>query len=295
MPTGIVGAGRVGGNLAYWLSRRGWHIRTVFSRSEESARRVAHSVPTGVAESLEQVVRRCEIVFLTIPERVLPEVLEQIAEVERHRAKILVHMSGVLPSKILEMAGYEYFRVSAHPMAGIPPLDRVNNPFRGVFFGVEGDDVGMDLARAFVRDLGGRWWEIDPAKKPVYHTAAAVAANAVYANIAAAEFLLAQAGFPGEHIPDVISILIGNSVKNYKKFGIPKGITGPLVRDDFATVMVHLRALEDTPFLGMYVESMRVYAGLIGKKDAFERLLVDVFGVDPVRDARGPRGENGAD
>lgn len=267
----------MGSNLAYWLSRRGWHIKTVFSRTPERARKVANKIPTGVAKSLEDVLRRCDVVFLTVPERALPEILEQIAEMRYHRAKILVHMSGVMPSEILELAGLEFFRVSAHPMAGIPPLDTERNPFEGVYFSIEGDEVGLDFAKSFVPSLGGKWWQIDPAVKPVYHSAAAVAANAIYANIAAAQDLLERAGFPREHLREAVAKLVENSVKNYLRFGIPEGITGPLTRDDYPTLITHLRALKETPFFAMFVESMRIYARLLGKEEVFESLLRDVL------------------
>ena len=275
---GIVGAGRVGSNVAYWLARAGWRIRAIYSRTAESAQKVAFRIPTGVAQNLEQVFRRCDAVFLTVPERVLPEILEQVAEMRYHRAKILVHMSGILPSRVLELAGLEFFRVAVHPLAGIPPLSTDRNPFEGVFFSIEGDKIGMDFARSVVLSLGGRFWEIDPDKKPIYHSAAAVGANAVFANIAVAEKLLAEAGFPRQYLRESVAKLIENSVKNYLAFGIPEGMTGPLTRDDYATLMAHIKVLSQTPYFKMFVESMRVYAQLLGKGEIFESILEDAVG-----------------
>jgi len=270
---GIVGTGKAGANIAYWLSRCGWKIRTVYDIVPERAQEVANAIPTGVAPNLESVFKRCDIVFITVPESEMIKVLEQIQELSNTRTRTLAHTSGVLPASILELAGLEFAKCSLHPMLSIPKLNTLQNPFRGVSFAVEGDDSGIDFAKNIVNDLDCKFWKIEPGMKPIYHAASVFATNFIYSLIAIAEELFRQAGFPEEIIPRFISSAITHSMKNYLEHGFPDGITGPLVRDDYETISIHLLALKDSDFISFYCEAMRVLADILGKRKEFEQTL----------------------
>ncbi|MCD6595958.1 DUF2520 domain-containing protein [bacterium] len=270
---GIVGAGRVGSNIAYWLAENGWHIRAVYDKNTENARELANAIPTGYSDNLETVFKKCDIVFLTVPESSSTQVLEEISEFENCRTEILITMSGILPSSVLGLAGIEFSKISIHPLAGIPLLDKSRNPFHKVFFSIEGDEYAKKFAKSIIKQFDGYFWEIEPKNKTIYHTAGAFGANAIYAIADATEQMLRQAGFPDENIRTAVAALMMRSIENYKNLGLPAGMTGPLTRDDYSTVLAHLIALKDTEYFDLYAETMKTYADLLGKKDEFDKLV----------------------
>ncbi|RKZ24586.1 hypothetical protein DRQ29_07690 [bacterium] len=270
---GIVGAGRVGSNIAYWLAKDGWHIRAVYDKNMESARKLASVVPTGCVDNLEKVFKRCDIVFLTVPESAITEILEEIGEFDYCRTEILITMSGILPSDILGLAGMEFSKVSLHPLAGIPTLNKSQNPFYKVFFSVEGDEYAKTFAKIIVEQLGGYFWEIEPQNKTIYHTAGAFGANTIFSIIYATEQILRKSGFPEEHIRTAVAEAMIRVIENYRNLGLPDSITGPLARGDYSTVLAHLIALKDTEYLDLYIEAMRIYSNILGVRERFEELV----------------------
>ena len=270
---GIVGAGRVGGNIAFQLARRGWHIASIFSRTDASARKVANAVMTGVAPTLESLFKHCDVAILTVGDSALPELCEQIQDFQHTTVRTLVHCSGVLPSSILGLAGLEFAKVSMHPIASIPPFPAKSNPFNGVIFGVEGDDFGVELARQLIADLDGKAQIIDPTMKPLYHAAGAFGSNFVYVLLAICEELLRESGLPRDAAIKGTATLAKKSIENYLKFGLPVGMTGPVARGDVATIAMHIEALRNSPYRELYLVASRIAAELAGKGEALAEIL----------------------
>ncbi|RKZ33149.1 hypothetical protein DRQ33_04720, partial [bacterium] len=213
-----------------------------------------------------------DIIFITIPDSEIIPVLEEISEYEYDGEKILVLMSGIMPASILGLAGIEFLPLSIHPLAGIPPLDIRNNPFYGIFFGMEGNDKTVKLALKIIDDLGGKLLAIEPEYRILYHTAGVFGANLIYPIIHATEKLLADSCIHKTDIRKVVTNLITHSLDNYQELGIPEAMTGPLVRDDYSTILAHLFALKDDSLLPLYIQLMRDFARIINKETEFDEL-----------------------
>ncbi len=273
---GVVGAGRVGGNFAYWLSRKGWHIKSIYSRSRSRALRLAKLIPTGAANDLGSLFRSCDVAFLAVPDEALLPILEQVQEMRHVRVRTLAHFSGMMPSSVLGLAGLDFAKVSLHPMASIPPLDTKQNPFEGVVFGIEGDDFGVMLAKRIALDLGAFWAKVEPSKKPLYHSAAVFGANFVYLLVVLAERLLRDAGIPLECARKMSADLAKSAVRNYEVLHFPDGATGPVARGDASTIAAHIDALSQTPYLDIYCTLSEVLASLLGKEDLWDEVRLSV-------------------
>lgn len=272
---GIIGAGRVGGNLAFWLSRSGWRIAKIYSRSESSAKMVASSIPTGVASSVKDVLRTCDVAFITVPDDAIVPVLEEISEHKPVRVKTLVHCAGCLPSSLLAIAGMEFAKVSIHPMSTIPPLSTKANPFRNIFFGVEGDEFAVKMAEQMVSDLDAKHTLVDTEKKPLYHTAGVFASNFLYVMAHIAQDLLIQSGIDDNIAKKVTITFIKRALRNLLRFGLPEGMTGPISRGDVRTVETHIKALKETEYLHLYVEASRIAAKIVDLENLFAQSLED--------------------
>jgi len=274
---GIIGAGRVGGNLAYWLSRKGWRIKTVFSKTTQSAEKVANAIPTGISDNLQNVFENCDVAFLTVNDSAIVPLLDRIQEFSKYKVKTLAHCSGLLPSSILGLAGLDFAKVSIHPHAPIPRLSTKRNPFADVLFGIEGDKFGEEFAIEIVSDLGGILHHIDPAQKVLYHASGVFGSNFVYVIASVAQELLRESGISEELSKKTAQIMISRALQNFIDFGLPDGMTGPVVRGDIDTVQAHISALKNTPFLKFYIEGCRIAAKVAGKEKIFAELFDSII------------------
>jgi predicted dinucleotide-binding enzyme len=80
MKIGIVGPGRIGGNVARQAARAGHEVLVTFARDEERLRRLAEEVGGAVASPAETVAAS-EIVVVSVPWSVLPEAIAQLGDV----------------------------------------------------------------------------------------------------------------------------------------------------------------------------------------------------------------------
>ena len=270
---GIVGAGRVGSNLAYWLSRNGYHIQAVYSRKFDSAKMLANAIPTGAVNDLQKIFISCDTIFLAVPDGALVPIAEEIKEFSKSRAKILLHCSGMMPSSVLGLAGMEYRKASMHPIASIPPLSTTQNPFKNVIFGIEGDDEAVAIAGQMIEDLGGIAHRINPAQKALYHSAALFAANFVFVLAHISQQLYEQCGFSQKLAKQNVENLIRSALTGYARHGMPQSMTGPVSRGDLQTVMAHLDALKDSDYREFYIIASRVAAEIVGKEEMFEEIF----------------------
>jgi predicted dinucleotide-binding enzyme len=80
MRIGVVGAGRIGGNAARLLAGAGHDVVVSYSRDEERLRALADEI--GARAGTPAEAARAEVVILSIPWRLIPEVLEEAGSLE---------------------------------------------------------------------------------------------------------------------------------------------------------------------------------------------------------------------
>lgn len=237
---GIIGAGRIGTALAVHLSRAGWRIAGIYDIDKDRAEKLARIIPTGTAQSPAELARRADILFLSVPDFEIVRLAESLGEIEKYRARFLFHFSGILPARILHLAGMERAVYSLHPFGGIPPEAVEKNPFLGVYFSGEGESPAKPIATQIAKDLGGIFVEIDSSKKTAYHLAASLVANHLFALLSAGERLMAESGLSEPVSKSMITKLAYSALENYRKHGAVEGLTGPIVRKDELTIAEHL-------------------------------------------------------
>ncbi|RKZ32742.1 hypothetical protein DRQ27_01815 [bacterium] len=249
---GIIGAGRIGANLAYWLSKAGWRIKGVISKNNESAAKVAKLIPTGVYNSLTQLLQKCDVAIIAVPDRVIFDILEEICDYERTKVKTIIHTAGVLPATIIKLAGLDYAYASLHPMASISGLDTKKNPFANIFFDIDGDDFGVSLASELAKSLGGEPVIISSDSKALCHCADVFAANFVFACADVALKFFSKAGISEPVARKMVKGLVESALKNLFALGSPEGLTGPAKRGDINTILIHSFAIEDEELRAVY-------------------------------------------
>ncbi len=127
LSVGVVGAGRVGVVLAAALAQAGHKVVAVSAVSDASRRRVDELLPGTPVLAPPQVLAAAELVLLTVPDDVLPGLVEGLAAAGAIAAgQLLVHTSGRYGVAVLDPATRR-----GRAAAGAAPGDDVHRPARG--------------------------------------------------------------------------------------------------------------------------------------------------------------------
>ncbi|MFJ1862532.1 Rossmann-like and DUF2520 domain-containing protein [Streptomyces anulatus] len=280
LTVGVVGAGRVGPALAASLQVAGHRPVAVSGVSDASRRRAAELLPDVPVVEPAEVLARAELVLLTVPDDVLPTLVEGLAETGAVRpGQLLVHTSGRYGARVLDPA----LRAGALPLALHPAMTFTGTAvdvqrLAGCSFGVTAPEELRLAAEALVIEMGGEPEWIAEESRPLYHAALALGANHLVTLVAQSMELLAKAGVAA---PDrMLGPLLGAALDNALRSG-DAALTGPVARGDAGTVAAHIGELrEHAPqAVAGYIEMARATAdralahGLL-KAELAEDLLV---------------------
>jgi predicted short-subunit dehydrogenase-like oxidoreductase (DUF2520 family) len=279
LSVGVVGAGRVGVVLAAALAQAGHRVVAVSAVSDAARRRVAELLPGVPVTSPTEVLAAAELVLLTVPDDVLPGLVEGLAAAGHVRAgQLLVHTSGVQGVGVLDPAT----RLGALPLALHPAMaftGRREDLARlgGACFGITAPDLLRPIAEALVVEMGGdpQWVEED--QRTLYHAALVAGADHLATLVNESVDMLRRCGV--DEPERLLAPLLGASLDNALRAG-DSALTGPVARGDAGTVAAHVRRLRvispDTA--AAYVAMARLTAdralaaGLL-KPEAAEALL----------------------
>ena len=271
MKIGFIGAGKVGKALGLYWKDHGLELSGYYSRSPQSARDAAALTESQAFSTLKEVIDVSEILFLTVPDAALEEVDRAVSVLlqvhKRVGGKIWFHVSGAYPAScltgILEL-GYDVG--SLHPLESFGGSAAASaKRLERVWFTVEGTDKAVETARTILEKTGGQYSRIDPAGKPLYHAGACVISNFFVTLIESGIKLFEASGMEREAILEAVPPLMEASWNNLREQGAVDALTGPIVRADFETVGVHLKAMaEKLPAeMDFYKAMARKTAGMI--------------------------------
>jgi len=243
----VVGAGKVGSALALLLSRRGYPVAGVASRSISSAGRVAEELKVPATTRPEEITNGADVVFITTPDREIARVAGEITERGGFRPdQIVFHTSGAHPADevgAVRRAGA--LAASLHPLQSFADVKMAMESLPGSYFALEGDAGALPLAEQIVKDLGGKSFFIDGRDKPLYHAAACIASNYLVSLIHFATGLYGRFGLSREEAFGALFPLIRGTIKNISRVGPAPALTGPVARGDSPTLEGHLEALKE--------------------------------------------------
>ena len=279
LAVGVVGAGRVGSVLGAALQGAGHRVVAVSAVSDRSRRRAADLLPDAQVLAPPEVVAAGELVLLTVPDDVLPGLVEGlVAAAAVHAGQLLVHTSGRYGVGVLDLAT----RAGALPLALHPAMTFTGRPedlarLSGACFGVTAPEPLRPIADALVVEMGGdpQWVEED--QRPLYHAALAGGANHLSTLVNESVDLLRRCGVADPE--RLLAPLLGAALDNALRSG-DAALTGPVARGDAGTVAAHLEVLREVSphTAGAYLAMARLTAdralaaGLL-RPDAAEALL----------------------
>ena len=219
--------GRLGIALAQRLSEAGFEVSRITRKGQK---------PKKLS---------VDVIWFCVPDAAISTVARSFSDGES-RGSFALHSSGVLTSDVLDPVRRAGARVaSAHPLmtfvkGSVPEL-------AGVSFAIEGDDAAVRVARAIIRNLGGRPVNIRKQDKVAYHTFATMICPLLVSLLAASEKAAALAGIPKVEARRRMMPIIRQTLRNYEKLGPAGAFSGPIVRGDVGTIRAHLEVLTKSP------------------------------------------------
>jgi len=239
MSVGVIGAGRVGAVLAARLRTTGYDVVAVAGESDASRRRIATLLPGLSPQKPSAVARACDLLLLTVPDDMLPNVVSVLADSGAlHEGQYVVHTSGRHGLAVLEPARAVGARpVALHPAMTFTGTSRDLERLDGCVFGLTARDGERAFAEQLVADLGGRPIWVPEEMRTLYHAALAHGANHLVTLVSEAMEMLAAAGSddPAATLRPLLTAALDNALEQGDA-----ALTGPIVRGDLQTVRAHL-------------------------------------------------------
>ena len=240
---GFIGAGTVGTALAVLLSKKGYQVAAVSSRSSTSAENLAKQVNgCRAVGSNQDVADTAELIFITTPDDVIPLVA---SEVQWHPGQSVVHCSGAASTDILEPAEKSGAVVgSSHPLQTFAGVKQAIENMPGSTFAIEAEEPLLSTLKEMATVLGSHWIELEASDKVVYHAAAVFACNYLVTLVKLATDLWQTFSVPPDKATQALLPLIRGTLHNIETIGIPNCLTGPIARGDTGTIRKHIDALQ---------------------------------------------------
>jgi predicted short-subunit dehydrogenase-like oxidoreductase (DUF2520 family) len=253
----IVGCGRLGTALALHLTRAGYPLTGLLSKSPVSAEQTAAIVGTDkFGVGAWDLTRIADVIFITTPDGAISETCTTLAENKAiQRGAVVLHCSGAHPSTILSDAQKAGALIgSMHPLQSFASKTVAGNPFENIIISIEGNEKAVTIAKVMAESLGAICMTIPTEAKTLYHASAVVASNYLVTLMDLAFSLMGTAGICSTDAYRMLKPLIWGTLSNIEKVGIPEALTGPIARGDVETVERHLKAMsEKTPeYMALY-------------------------------------------
>jgi len=274
---GIIGAGTVGTALAVRLSRKGYRIAAVASRSLSSARRLVQAVGSGqVYDTPQGVAENASFIFLTTPDDAIPAIVNQV---RWHRGQCVVHCSGADSLDVLEPARIVGAHVgSFHPLQTFASIQKAIDNLPGSTFALEAEGPLLNTLKEMAGALEGRWIKLGAGDKAAYHAAAVMTCNYLVTLVKLATDLWDSFGVPRQQAIQALLPLLKGTLNNIESLSVPQALTGPIARGDVGTVQIHLNTLKDNApsilpaycELGLQTIPLAIAKGKLGQDQAKE-------------------------
>ena len=267
----------MGTALAVLLSRKGYQVTGVSSRSRASAEKLAKAVDgCRIADSNQDVADAAELVFITTPDDTIATVASQV---RWHSGQSVVHCSGADSTDILEPARESGAMAGGfHPLQTFAGVEQALENIPGSTFAVEAEEPLRTTLKEMATALGGHWIELKASDKVAYHAAAVIACNYLVTLVKLATDLWQTFSVPSDQATRALLPLIRGTLHNMETIGIPQCLTGPIARGDTGTIKKHLKTLQEkapallSPYreLGLQTVPIALAKGRINEQQANE-------------------------
>jgi predicted short-subunit dehydrogenase-like oxidoreductase (DUF2520 family) len=266
----VVGPGRAGMSIALAAAEAGHRVVAVVGRTAESAAAGAELIG---AEALTAADPLPEADLLLIATR--DEAIGAVAALLAGGAAAIpnaAHVSGLTPVAALDPLREVGLSTGAfHPLQTLPSPAAGAARLRGAAIAITAEPPLLPLLEQLATDLGAKAFRLDDAAKPLYHAAAAAAANFPLLALTMAADLFAAAAVPWDAARPLVEAVVANAFE----LGPRSALTGPVTRGDVATVAAQLEAVaaQAPEWRSTFARFVAALAELTGRSEQFAPLL----------------------
>lgn len=268
MDLSLVGPGRAGLAVTLAAKRAGHRITGVLGRDASTSAEAARQLEAPVV-SWGEPLPACDLVLVAVRDDAISDVAERlIGQVAAVGA--VAHLSGL--KSIATLAGVGIPFGSFHPLQTLPSPEIGADRLAGAWVAVTSDDdLLSDRLFALAASLGCHPFELADEQKPLYHAAAAAAANFTLAALAMSRRLFSAAGVDFAAAAPLIDAIVANAAT----MGPEAALTGPVARGDVGTVQAQVAAVRTAaPELAEhFVAMVRATAAVAGTSARIEEAL----------------------
>ena len=243
LDVGIIGTGRVGSVLGAALATVGHRVVAVSAISDVSKLRAESLLPKVPIRSVNEVASSCDLLLLTVPDDVLPDLVSGLANTQSvNPGTFVVHTCGRYGDEVLDpLTKIGALPLALHPVMTFTGTSVDLNRLVGCPFGVTAPEPLLPVATALVVEMGGEPVTVPRESRLLYHAAIAYGANNLMTLVNQSVDMLAQTGIsnPIDLVAPLFSAALDNALRNGDQ-----SLTGPVVRADVKTIKAHLETLQ---------------------------------------------------
>lgn len=240
---GIISAGKVGAVLGSALRAVNHQIVGVHAVSEASRERAELLLPGVPILKVEEILRRAELVLLTVPDDALEPLVSGLAAAGQWQmGQIVVHTSGRYGIDVLAPAqAAGAIPIALHPAMTFSGWSMDLERLVGCPMAITAPSAFLPIGQALAVELGGDPFLLADDARPAYHASLAHGANHLVTLVGQASRALAAAGVSEPEA--VLRPLLTAALERALTEGADAALTGPVSRGDAGTVAAHLQAL----------------------------------------------------
>jgi len=243
---GIIGWGHVGQVLGQFLLKRGYekiYFYEPFYKPDTDPYQNRGLIER--VESLEDLVNRSTILFITVPDDAIGDVSASVAALGVSlKGKLMIHTSGAHGVDLLrELEERQAEIASVHPLMAFNDIEVAVKNLERAYLTVE--ETGRSvLLEGFLQTIGNPIMRVSSDKKALYHAGACVLSNYLTVVMSYGLQMMEEAtGGTEDEVLEAALPLIMSAIENAKALGVGHALTGPLKRQDMSTIHKHYDAL----------------------------------------------------
>ena len=245
LSVGVIGTGRVGSVLGAALVSVSHQVVAVSAVSEKSRNRAEVLLPGVPVVTPLEVCERADLVLVTVPDDVLPGLVQGLADVGAWRSgQLVLHTSGRYGVGVMSPATQRgAVPLALHPVMTFTGTSLDLDRLAGCVFGVTALPAFLPIADALVLEMGGEPVHVEEEHRGLYHAALAHAANHLVTLVTSSAELLRASGI--QEPSRVLQPLLTAALDNALRLG-DSALTGPVARGDTGTVSRHIEEIGQT-------------------------------------------------
>jgi predicted short-subunit dehydrogenase-like oxidoreductase (DUF2520 family) len=242
----IIGAGKVGRGLSRAFRASGVTVIGLHARRPHDEATSSGEYPLTLTDA--------NVILIAVRDAEIDNACRTLVDLERaHPGRIahgtaILHTSGTTdPSPFPQLHALGLHTGTFHPLVPFATPERGAQLLKDAWIGIDGDPTACAAARRLAAAVGARTVNIPPSKKALYHAAAVIASNFPIVLAGTASRLLTNAGVPERTADQIVQSLMHAAIANLDHGSPSEVLTGPVVRNDTATIQAHQRALQSDP------------------------------------------------